>query len=89
VAAIEHLRQEHKAQTIALFSHGDWIRLALAHFMGVHIDLYRRLAVDPVSVSALSFHEYGPVVRLVNECGSLGTLTPPKAPKQQTKAKSK
>jgi probable phosphomutase (TIGR03848 family) len=75
VSAIEHLRTQHPKQVVAVFSHGDWIRLSVAHYLGVHIDLYRRIAVDPVSVSAISFHRFGPVVHCVNELGDLSTLT--------------
>ena len=76
VGAIERLREEHAGKVVAVFSHGDWIRLAMAHHMGIHVDLYRRLAVEPVSVSALQFHEMGVVVKLMNETGNLGDLTP-------------
>lgn len=76
VAAIERLREEHTGKTVVVVSHGDWIRLAMAHHMGIHIDLYRRLAVEPVSVSALRFVEMGVVVKLLNETGNLGDLAP-------------
>jgi probable phosphoglycerate mutase len=78
VAAIEQIRDAHPKQTVAIFSHGDWIRLALAHFMGVHIDLYRRLAVDTTSVSAIQLSSWMPIIRTVNETGALANLTPPK-----------
>lgn len=78
VAAIEALRAAHPGGAIAVVSHGDWIRLSLAHYMGVHIDLYRRVQVDPASVSALQFHEFGVQVRLLNDTGDLGRLRPAK-----------
>jgi probable phosphomutase (TIGR03848 family) len=74
VSAIERIRTDHPKQVVAVFSHGDWIRLAIAHYLGVHIDLYRRIGVDPVSVSAISFHRYGPVVHRVNEVDGLAAL---------------
>jgi probable phosphomutase (TIGR03848 family) len=80
VSAIEELRDLHAKDTIAVFSHGDWIRLSLAHFMGVHIDMYRRLAIETASVSAIYISEWGPIIRLVNDTGSLGHLTPPRDP---------
>lgn len=76
VGAIEGIRATHAEHVVAVFSHGDWIRLALAHYLGAHIDLYRRLSVDPASVSAIQFHEYGPAIRLLNETGDLGLLAP-------------
>ena len=74
VAAIERLRAEHPKQNVAVVSHGDWIRLSVAHYLGVHIDLYRRINVDPASVSALLFFELMPVVQTVNETGDLTML---------------
>jgi len=74
VAAIERLRAEHPKQNVAVLSHGDWIRLSVAHYLGVHIDLYRRINVDPASVSALLFFELMPVVQVVNETGDLAML---------------
>jgi len=40
----------------------------------VHIDLYRRINVDPASVSAVLFFDFGPVVQVVNETGDLTIL---------------
>src|ERR1041385_5626514 len=74
VTAIERLRAEHPKQNVAVVSHGDWIRLSVAHYLGVHIDLYRRINVDPASVSAILFFEMMPVVQVVNETGDLAML---------------
>ena len=74
VTAIERLRAEHPKQNVAVVSHGDWIRLSVAHYLGVHIDLYRRINVDPASVSAILFFESMPVVQVVNETGDLTML---------------
>jgi probable phosphoglycerate mutase len=74
VAAIDGLREKHGHQTVAVFSHADWIRLALAHFMGIHIDLYRRLSIDPAGVSALAFGERWVQVRRVNDTGPIADL---------------
>ncbi|HLW17372.1 MAG TPA: MSMEG_4193 family putative phosphomutase [Actinomycetota bacterium] len=74
VEAIERLRTEHPKQNVAVVSHGDWIRLSVAHYLGVHIDLYRRINVDPASVSAILFFELMPVVQVVNETGDLAML---------------
>ncbi len=89
VGAIEELRDLHKKDTIAVFSHGDWIRLSLAHFMGMHIDMYRRLAVETASVSAIYIGEWGPIIRLMNDSGALSHLTPPKPPDKHAKTKAK
>jgi len=72
--AVEEVRAGHPRGTVALFSHGDWIRLTLAHYLGVHIDLYRRIVVDPASVSGIHFFDHGPIVRMVNDTGDLAGL---------------
>jgi len=74
VSAIERLRAEHPKQNVAVVSHGDWIRLSVAHYLGAHIDLYRRINVDPASVSAILFFEFMPVVQVVNETGDMASL---------------
>jgi probable phosphoglycerate mutase len=78
IAAIEELRAEHPHETVAVVSHGDWIRLSLAHYTGAHIDLYRRTSVDPASVSAILFTEYMPIIRCVNDTGNLSSIAPPR-----------
>jgi probable phosphoglycerate mutase len=60
------LHQRHRDQTIAVFSHGDVIRAALAHYLGVHLDLFLRIDVSPASVSLVDVSDWGPVVRWMN-----------------------
>lgn len=74
VGALEELRAAHQKQTVAVFSHGDFIRLSLAHYLGIHIDLYRRLAIDTVSVSAVRFYPMGVQVPRLNDTGTLADL---------------
>lgn len=80
VSAIEELRAAHANATVAVFSHGDFIRLSLAHYMGVHIDLYRRLAIDPVSITAIEFGHAWVQIRRVNDTGTILDLAPHVAP---------
>jgi broad specificity phosphatase PhoE len=56
-AAMERMQREHTEQTVALFSHGDVIRAAVAHALGVHIDLFLRIEIGLGSVSALRMDE--------------------------------
>jgi probable phosphoglycerate mutase len=66
VQLIGELRGKHHGQMVALFSHGDIIRGAMAHFLGVHLDLFLRIEIDPASVSAVEVGEWGPRVLRVN-----------------------
>lgn len=66
VAAIEELRPMHHKEQICVVSHGDVIRLLAAHYMGIHIDLFQRIAVSPGSITVLSIGDSGPGVFALN-----------------------
>jgi broad specificity phosphatase PhoE len=70
---------------ILVASHGDPIRFIVAHHLGVHPDIYRRLSIDPVSVSVLQIVPGWVQVRRVNETGGLGDLVPPPKPSKTRK----
>ncbi len=76
VAATETITRRHRNGVVAIVSHGDPLRLLLAHFLGLHIDLFQRLALAPASVSAV--HTDGiPRILRVNGARSLDGLMPP------------
>ena len=66
VSAIEYLRSTHPDQVVAVFSHGDLIRTVLAHYLGVPLDLFQRIAIATASVSVLGFFDGRPMVLGVN-----------------------
>jgi probable phosphomutase (TIGR03848 family) len=62
-------------------SHGDVIKAILADALGVHLDLFQRLVVDPCSVSAIRYTTGRPFVLSTNDTtGDLSRFLPP-APK--------
>ena len=69
VEEVERLRLEHPKQAICCVSHGDVIKLVLAHYLGVHIDLFQRIHVAPASVSVLGVGGAGPYVLGINVFG--------------------
>jgi len=78
VAAIEGLARVHKDELFAVVSHADVIKLVLAHYLGMHIDLFQRLAISPASVSLVALPESG-VIRVlrVNDHGPIEPPAPP------------
>lgn len=60
VQAAEALAGRHPGSALALVTHGDVVRFILAHHLGVPLDLYSRLAVDPASLSILDLPPHGP-----------------------------
>lgn len=76
VDALEGLSARHgKNEMIVVVSHADLIKLTLAHYLGVHIDLFQRIVISPASVSALALADNGMmrVARLNDD----GPLKPP------------
>jgi probable phosphomutase (TIGR03848 family) len=66
VAVLEDLRIRHPKDRICVVSHGDVIRLVMAHYMGIHLDLFQRILVTPSSISVLSVTDSGPLVLTLN-----------------------
>ena len=57
---------------IVVCSHADLIKLVLAHYLGVHIDLFQRIQVSPASISVLALMEKGGIRLLrLNDTGPL------------------
>lgn len=71
IEALEAIAADHPRDTVAMLSHGDVIRLAVAHLTGVHIDLYHRLEVAPASVTAVALGQGTPRLLRLNDTGPL------------------
>jgi probable phosphomutase (TIGR03848 family) len=76
VAALDMLRGRHPKGMIAVVSHADIIKLAIAYYIGMHIDLFQRLEIGTCSVTALAFTPMGPRLLAYNDLGSLEHLRP-------------
>jgi probable phosphoglycerate mutase len=63
---LERIQARHPKQLVCVVSHADVIKLVVAHYLGVHIDLFQRIAIGPASVSAIAVGEEGPMVLSVN-----------------------
>ncbi|HYG74521.1 MAG TPA: histidine phosphatase family protein [Planctomycetota bacterium] len=60
------LRELHVNETVALFSHGDVIRAALAYFLGIPLDMFQRFEISLSSISVVALGDGGPWVLGVN-----------------------
>jgi probable phosphomutase (TIGR03848 family) len=57
---LELLSRQHEAKDLVIcVSHADPIRLAVAYFLGLPLDLFQRLSVAPASITALEIREAG------------------------------
>lgn len=77
VDEIERLRLLHPRQQIALVSHADVIRLVVAHFLGMHLDLYQRIQIQPASLSVLHLTAGRPTLLSLNDCAHLHSSAAP------------
>jgi probable phosphoglycerate mutase len=66
VSGIEELCRLHPNATVALFSHGDVIKAALAHVMRMSLNDLECLDIAPASLSVIVKHGAWAQVRLVN-----------------------
>jgi probable phosphoglycerate mutase len=56
-------------------SHADPIKLALAHYLGLPLDLFQRLVIDPASISILLLDDFAARVARLNDTRA-GELKP-------------
>jgi probable phosphoglycerate mutase len=83
VAALEAVCAEHPDAAVAVVSHGDVIKLAVAHYSGLHLDQFQRLAVATAAVSVVRRTAEGARLLLFNDTG---TVPPPPEPEQPAAA---
>ncbi len=72
--------------TYVVVSHADVIKAITADALGMHLDSFQRLAVDPCSVTVIRYTELRPFVLRTNDTGGdLSGLVPP--PRRRRRAR--
>lgn len=71
VNAIESLVTTHPGEMIALVFHADLIKMALAHYLGVHLDNFQRIVISPASISVLMLGHSRPYIATMNDTAHL------------------
>ncbi len=70
-------------------SHGDVIKAILADALGLHLDQFQRIVVDPASISVVTYTDTRRFVVRVNDTGGdVSGLIPPPKKRRRTKASS-
>ena len=77
VLALDTLVLEHPGDLVVVVSHADPIKAAIAHYTGVHLDLFQRIVVSPASVTAFEFGHHGVAMLKCNDTGGLDELEAP------------
>jgi probable phosphomutase (TIGR03848 family) len=87
VGALDDIIASHPHETVVVVSHADPIKSAIAHYTGMHLDLFQRVHVSPASVTVFDFHTYGCMLVKCNDTGGLDDLLPePEAPATEAPA---
>jgi probable phosphomutase (TIGR03848 family) len=80
--AVQAIRDHNAALgdvTWVAVSHGDVIKAILADALGMHLDMFQRIQVDPASVSVIRYTDLRPFVLRMNDTGGgVADLIPPK-----------
>lgn len=77
VQGVEELRKRHpedRAGAVVACSHSDMIRLLVAAYLGLGIDLYDRISVAPASITAVAVGEGAPALLSLNDTGGYDEL---------------
>jgi probable phosphomutase (TIGR03848 family) len=74
VAELEEILQIHPEGNIAVVTHADVVRVAVAHYIGLSLDLIGRIWVSPASLTILRFGEWGPRLTNLSHTGPLEFL---------------
>lgn len=90
VSAVREWNERLGSQAVyAVVSHGDVIKAILADALGMHLDQFQRIRVDPCSVSVVDYTPLRPFVERTNDTGaSLDRLRPPKGRRRRKGASS-
>ena len=70
VAALEVVVADHPGEMVVVVSHADPIKSAIAHYTGMHLDLFQRIVVSPASVTVFELSAYGAAMVKCNDTGS-------------------
>lgn len=83
VEAVEQLARAHPKDLIAVFTHGDVVKLLVAHYLGLPLDLFQRIMIATASVTVLRLGHGHPVLVKLNDTGRLEFPTGGPKPKRK------
>ncbi len=78
VSALEAIRKQHPDGLIAVVSHSDPLKSVIAHYLNWDLNEFRRLAINPASVTVLQVTDKGTELVRLNDTGALPKFEKPK-----------
>ncbi|MDN3058328.1 MULTISPECIES: histidine phosphatase family protein [Streptomyces] len=71
------IEEEHGADAVYLMcSHGDIIKALVADALGLHLDLFQRVSVEPCSITAIRYTPTRPFLVRLGDTGDFAGLVP-------------
>lgn len=67
VGALERIAERHVTGRIVIVSHADVIKAVVAHYAGMPLDMFQRIAIAPASISVIGIHKMGAVIVRLND----------------------
>jgi probable phosphomutase (TIGR03848 family) len=67
VSALEGIAARYPTAVVAVVSHSDVIKAVVAHYTGMHLDLFQRIIISPASVSVIGLGRMGPRIIKIND----------------------
>ncbi|MFH8795155.1 histidine phosphatase family protein [Streptomyces sp. NPDC017941] len=75
------VERDHGADAVYLMcSHGDIVKSLVADAIGLHLDLFQRVSVEPCSVTAIRYTRLRPFLVRLGDTGDFDSLVPREAP---------
>ncbi|MEV5981603.1 histidine phosphatase family protein [Streptomyces sp. NPDC052114] len=77
----ERIEREHGEDAVYLMcSHGDIIKSLVAEAIGLHLDLFQRISVEPCSVTVIRYTRLRPFLVRLGDTGDFASLAPREQP---------
>ena len=79
-AAVRSIARRHRRGRVVVATHGDLVRVLMAHYAGAPLDAFQRTVIDTASVSVVVLDRGEARVLLVNDTGGLERFGPHGSP---------
>lgn len=89
VAAIDAIVAAHPKEVVAVFSHADPLKAAIAHYLGMDLNHFNRIAISPASVTVFIFGENGAHLFKLNDGDKFPAFKPEPVDKPERKEEDK
>jgi probable phosphoglycerate mutase len=88
VSALERISAQFDERVVAVVAHADVIKLAVAYYVGLPLDLYQRLSVEPASLTVIQDGPLMPRLITLNDTAHLAGRPELPAPKDAAERES-